>query len=197
MSMAQSKPEQQAPPAGRHNPSLPQPSRVPAMRGPCLQVANHACTLVFLRVVSLQESLDMLRTVRFSQPDTAEELHLMIMWKLRQMVAAKASGQDVALLKHGPCAHADACFDEDCAAAVPYGLRKQVWPSSASTCAACIAPRTAQSGQAAAAPCSAPADMLTWRPLVLDMLAVLEMLLHCFKELQGQSLAENNPLLAT
>ena len=51
--------------------------------GGCLQVANYACTLVFLRVVSLKESLDMLRTVRFSEPQCAEDLHKMIMWKLR------------------------------------------------------------------------------------------------------------------
>ena len=91
-------------------------------------MANYACTLVFLRVVSLQESLDMLRTVRFSEPKCAEDLHKMIMWKLRQMLAAKASGQDVTLLPHSPVVHADACFDEDCTSAVPYGLRKQVWP---------------------------------------------------------------------
>ena len=58
--------------------------------------------------------------------DCRSDLHMMILWKLRQLLAMKAAGQDVTIKHSCPIVHGDACFDADCPGAMSYGLRKQV-----------------------------------------------------------------------
>ena len=66
--------------------------------------------------------------------DCKSDLHRMILWKLRQLLAMKAAGQDVTIKDRCPPVHGDACFDADCPGAMSYGLRKQVGTFAASRC---------------------------------------------------------------
>ena len=97
------------------------------------QVSNFTVTMVCLRVATLKECLDLVAAtpgVRSCAPD----LHKMILWKLRQTLAARAAGQDVTLASQAPIVHAEAIFDEDCPAALRYELRQPVSSSGSGCC---------------------------------------------------------------
>ena len=91
-----------------------------------LQVGVYNATLVLMRVVSLKECLDKLQRAPGLDTQFQGFLQKMTLWKLRQMLAARAAGEEVTIKERCPNVHANACFDADCPAALSYGLRKQV-----------------------------------------------------------------------
>ena len=96
---------------------------------PCLQVASYVCTLVCLRVETLEQCVAMAAPafregmVPFADAQ-AKAMTCCILAALRQWLYVQALGGDAPLPDSCPALHAEACFDACCPLAARMGLQR-------------------------------------------------------------------------